>query len=81
MPPVAVIIKELHFGWHPNQPVLSIPDMTITCGQQVYIKGPSGSGKSTLLSILSGIQTGYTGRVDILDQSMSQLSLFQRDKF
>lgn len=81
MSPAAVRIKDLSFGWHPDQPVLNISELTILRGEHIYIKGPSGSGKSTLLGILSCIQTRYSGQVDILGQSIAQLNLFQRDRF
>lgn len=52
-------------------------------GEFVGIMGPSGSGKTTLLNILSGIDKGTSGKVeinnkDIYKMSKKELALFRR---
>ncbi|WP_055667495.1 ABC transporter ATP-binding protein [Desnuesiella massiliensis] len=52
-------------------------------GEFVGIMGPSGSGKTTLLNILSGIDRGTSGKVeinnkDIYKMSKKELALFRR---
>jgi putative ABC transport system ATP-binding protein len=45
------------------------------------VHGPSGIGKSTLLNIISGVLSGYTGQVSVLEQPLAALSSRQRDRF
>jgi ABC-type multidrug transport system fused ATPase/permease subunit len=42
---------------------LSLPDLTITAGERIGIRGPSGSGKSTLMDLLLGLQLPSEGRI------------------
>ncbi|KLV02468.1 methionine ABC transporter ATP-binding protein [Photobacterium aquae] len=75
-------INQLTFSW-PKQkaPLLDIPELMIKKGEKIFIKGPSGSGKSTLLSLLAGINTPDTGKIELLEQPFSQMSSTHRDKF
>ena len=45
--------------------VLSGVALEIADGELVSIVGRSGSGKSTLLNVIGGLDTGYTGRVEV----------------
>lgn len=54
-------------------------------GEFIGVMGPSGSGKTTLLNILSGIDGGTAGSVQIAGKSLEQmtddeLALFRRQK-
>lgn len=75
-------INQLTFSW-PKQkaPLLDIPELMIEKGEKIFIKGPSGSGKSTLLSLLAGINTPDTGKIELLEQPFSQMPSTHRDKF
>lgn len=46
-------------------------DLSVNCGEVVYITGPSGSGKTSLLKLLMGIEFATTGQLDVLNQSMT----------
>ena len=78
----AINIAELSFRW-PKNPAfeLFIQDRQVSQGQNVFLYGPSGSGKSTLLNLLSGVLTGYTGHLQVLDCELTSLSGAQRDQF
>ncbi len=64
-----------------NQDVLSIPDLRIYQGEHLFIQGNSGSGKTTLLNIIMGITLPDAGNIQVLDQTLLQLSSKQRDQF
>ncbi|MEV4775904.1 ABC transporter ATP-binding protein [Microbacterium sp. LTA6] len=48
--------------------VLSDIDLDIESGQFVALLGRSGTGKSTLLRIVTGLDTGATGRIAVTDR-------------
>jgi len=80
--PSIVKMAGLRFAWKgPNAFSLSIRDFTLPAGQRLLIVGPSGSGKSTFLSLLAGIVTPVTGRLEILGTDTSALSSSARDQF
>lgn len=76
-----VTLRDLVFAWPHHEPVLEIPELTLYEGERVFIKGPSGSGKSTLLSLLAGIHTAQQGTLEVLGQSLAELSASSRDRF
>lgn len=79
---LAIRIQGLRFAWQPLGPdVLSIDELSIPVGEQVFIRGPSGSGKSTLLSLLGGVLTPRQGRVEVLQQDIGTWSGARRDRF
>lgn len=77
----AVHIEELTFSWAAQKPTLHIPAWQVKQGETVLLRGPSGSGKSTLLSLLAGINTPQTGRLDLFETAFSGLSGRQRDRY
>ena len=59
-----VELRNLTFGYRPNQPpLIDNLSLTIEPGQRVAIIGPTGSGKSTLLKIVTGEYTPWAGEV------------------
>ena len=58
--------------------VLNGIDLSVNTGEQVAIVGASGSGKSTLLHLLGGLDIPSSGKVQVLDQDLAQLSEAQK---
>ncbi|MBI5548895.1 MAG: ABC transporter ATP-binding protein [Deltaproteobacteria bacterium] len=54
--------------------VLSGADLSVAEGELVAIVGPSGCGKSTLLNVIGGLDTDYTGEVEVAGQRLTGLS-------
>ena len=78
----AILMKNVQFGWQGKKvPLLNISDLRIERGEHIFLYGPSGSGKTSLLNILAGINIPQRGSVDILGESLIDLSQRQRDKF
>ncbi len=61
-------------------PVIDIPSLTLTMGEQVALRGTSGSGKTTLLNIVAGILTPDGGRVWVDGTEITGLSEGRRDR-
>ena len=78
----AINVKDLSFRW-PDNPAfdLSVRNWQVNKGQKVFLYGPSGSGKSTLLNLLSGVLSGYSGQLRVLDCDFASLNGAQRDQF
>jgi putative ABC transport system ATP-binding protein len=45
--------------------------LDITVGEIVIMTGPSGSGKTTLLTLVGGLRSTQSGRLQVLDQDLS----------
>ena len=76
-----ITLKHVGFRWPGAQhATLDIPQLVISRGEQVLLRGASGCGKSTLLSLIAGIHQPLTGSVEVLDHDLGQLSQRQRDQ-
>lgn len=74
-------IRDLQFRWGPHAPlVLEIATLDVAAGEAVFIKGPSGSGKSTLLNVIGGVLEPTDGTVEVLGNSLGELSAKERDR-
>ncbi len=80
MSDLAVEISNLEFGWSAEAPVLKIQAFEVGARERVFLKGPSGSGKSTLLGVVSGVLSGFSGSVRVMDHDLSRMSASRRDK-
>ncbi|HET8808005.1 MAG TPA: lipoprotein-releasing ABC transporter ATP-binding protein LolD [Methylophaga sp.] len=56
-------------------PVLSNVNLTVNAGDRIAIVGSSGSGKSTLLHLLGGLDMPTSGDIEVLGQSLADLSV------
>jgi putative ABC transport system ATP-binding protein len=76
-----ITLDQLRFRW-PGAPAatLDIPQLLISRGEQVLLRGESGCGKSTLLSVIAGIHKPSAGTVQVLDHNLATLSQRQRDQ-
>lgn len=80
---MAINLTDICFSYpeQPDVPILKIPSWSLPTGENTLIYGSSGSGKSTLLNILNGLLSVSTGSVEVLGQSLEQMTNRQRDKF
>lgn len=80
--PYSLSIKDLLFSWSKQSDfALRIPHWQVEAGQKVFLYGRSGEGKSTLLNLISGIESRYSGNIQVLGQDMATLSQRQKDTF
>ncbi|MGK0268282.1 MAG: putative ABC transport system ATP-binding protein, partial [Paraglaciecola sp.] len=80
--PYSLSIKDLFFTWSKQSDfALRIPDWQVKPAEKVFLHGRSGEGKSTLLNLISGIESRYTGNIQVLGQDMADLSQTQKDTF
>lgn len=78
----AISLHNVLFRWQKDlPPVLDIPEFTVPRGKRIFLYGPSGSGKTTLLNLLTGINIPESGTVQVLDQTLNDLSGRKRDQF
>lgn len=63
------------------QPVIKNITLSIFSGEMTLIIGPSGSGKSTLLAILSGLLRPESGRVQVNNILLTDLSRNELEHF
>jgi putative ABC transport system ATP-binding protein len=76
-------INDIHFRYNNKaaNDVLHIADLQVYEGEHLFIQGASGSGKTSLLNLITGINQPYKGSVQVLGQSLQNLSSMQCDQF
>ncbi len=79
---LAISLQQVEFSYSGSPaPTLAIDHWSVEKGEKVFLFGPSGSGKSTLLETLAAVLVPQKGSVQILGESLHQLSPSQRDRF
>lgn len=58
-----------------------IPQWSVEPRETVFLHGESGSGKSTLLAMLSGLLSPDTGDIEVLGESLTEMTNHRRDAF
>ncbi|WP_243694287.1 ABC transporter ATP-binding protein [Shimia isoporae] len=75
-------MTDVAFAWRGQTTFsLALPDLTVAAGEKLFVLGESGSGKSTLLSLMCGITTPQSGKIEIDGTTLSDLRPAQRDRF
>jgi ATP-binding cassette, subfamily B, bacterial len=59
----ALELRDVHFSYERQNPVLSAVSARLQAGETVGVVGPSGSGKSTLVQLLLGLRTPQAGEI------------------
>ncbi len=67
-------LASLCFAWPDSNPVVQIEQLELAAGEHLFIQGPSGSGKTTLLNLITGLQPGFTGTLELAGQNLASLS-------
>ncbi|GAA4421266.1 ABC transporter ATP-binding protein [Acidovorax lacteus] len=52
---------------------LRFPDVDLSMGQTLLLRGPSGSGKSTWLALVAGLRTPQAGQITVAGQDLAAL--------
>jgi putative ABC transport system ATP-binding protein len=77
-----VCMERVRFAWPGRHAfAFEIDAFSLSASERVLLIGPSGSGKSTFLSLLCGILTPQTGRIEVLGTDFTALSGTARDQF
>jgi putative ABC transport system ATP-binding protein len=77
-----VRMSDVRFRWPGRRSFsLTIDSFVVPAGERILLTGPSGSGKSTFLSLLCGIITPQSGRLEVLGADTAKLSNAARDQF
>jgi putative ABC transport system ATP-binding protein len=74
-----LLLEEVTFAWRADEVILHIPYFEIGKGERIFLRGPSGSGKSTLLSLISGVLTPQSGKIQLLGANMTGARASERD--
>jgi len=76
----AVELRDLHFAYLPDEPVLRGVSLRIPAGQTVAIVGPTGAGKSSLVALLARLYDPQAGQVllDGVDIKAMDLAALRR---
>ncbi len=60
-----VRLEEIHFGYKPDEPIITNLSATFAAGKTTALVGPSGGGKSTILNLVMRLYDPTAGRVTI----------------
>jgi ABC-type Fe3+/spermidine/putrescine transport system ATPase subunit len=71
-------IKDFHFTYPGWPPTLRGVTLEVPSGKSAFLLGPSGIGKSTLLRCIAGLQSGYTGSVQLDGRPVDDLPTHKR---
>ena len=61
----SVELRQVHFGYLPDRPVLHGVSLVVQPGEHVVLVGRTGAGKSSVLHLLGGLYTPWSGTVRV----------------
>ena len=70
---VPLVIQNLHFSFDGKSPLFSIPELSLKKAERLGVKGDVGSGKSTFGKIVAGLESHYTGTVEVFGTEVRKL--------
>ncbi|AKG37207.1 ATP-binding cassette domain-containing protein [Paenibacillus durus] len=73
--PDAIVLKDVSFGYDPENPVLQGISLRIPQGQWVGLVGASGSGKSTLVKLLNALLPASVGEIAVCGEVLTEESV------
>lgn len=56
-------LRDVHFGYEAERPVLRGASLTLAAGERLSLRGSNGSGKTTVLHLLVGLRRPASGEV------------------
>ena len=68
---MSLLLDNVSYAYPGSTQGLHNVSIDVQTGELVAVIGPSGSGKSTLLKLVSGLETGHTGRIALDGQDLS----------
>jgi subfamily B ATP-binding cassette protein MsbA len=71
----SVALKDVHFGYGPDQTALNGVTLEARPGETIALVGPSGSGKTTLLNLVARLYDPQSGQVLIDGQDISAVTV------
>jgi putative ABC transport system ATP-binding protein len=72
--------RDLSFAYA-NSPVLRFPDVSVSQGRTLLLRGASGSGKSTWLALVAGLLKPSSGSIEVARQPLAELKAGQIDRW
>ncbi|TWD90929.1 putative spermidine/putrescine transport system ATP-binding protein [Variovorax beijingensis] len=75
---MSLLLDNVSYNYPGSTHGLHEVSLDVRTGELVAVIGPSGSGKSTLLKLVSGLETGHTGRIALDGEDMSRTPVHQR---
>jgi ATP-binding cassette subfamily B protein len=74
----AIEMREVFFGYVPNQPVLHGVSLAAQPGEHIVLVGRTGAGKSSILHLLGGLYAPWSGTVRVAGADPTALSDHER---
>ena len=75
---MSLVLDHVSYNYPGTTQGLHDISLDVRTGELVAVIGPSGSGKSTLLKLVSGLETGHTGRIALDGEDLSNKPVHQR---
>ncbi len=68
--PAVFSLRQVSFGWHPEQPLLRELTLELKAGRSLVVVGDNGAGKTTLLKLAAGLLPVPAGEVLLLGRPL-----------
>ncbi|CAN7514171.1 ABC transporter ATP-binding protein [Variovorax sp. LjRoot84] len=75
---MSLVLDHVRYTYPGSTHGLDDVSLDVRTGELVAVIGPSGSGKSTLLKLVSGLETGHTGRIALDGEDLSGKPVHRR---